>query len=159
MAKAALIVSGGIVLDAILVPDEASVIGNGARLAWSEGDASDGLDAPEGATFVLDEHAGIGWAWSGTGFEAPLVEVPPAAPQRRFSFLEFMDLFTEEEQMTLVEASMTLPAVKLWYDKALGAQYIDLDDPRTEPGLQKLVDENLISTERKATVMVGQAPA
>jgi hypothetical protein len=87
--------------------------------------------------------------------------VDPTAPvvKRQFSFLEFMDLFTEAEQMTLVEASMTLPEVKLWYDKALGAQFIDLDDPRTEPGLQKLVDENLITAERKAAVMAGQGPS
>jgi hypothetical protein len=76
--------------------------------------------------------------------------------KHQFTFLEFMELFTEDEQLTLVEASMTLPPVKLWYDKALGAQYIDLDDPRTEPGLQALVDANLISAARKATVMLGQ---
>jgi hypothetical protein len=88
------------------------------------------------------------------------LKVDPSAPvqKRQFSFLEFIDLFTETEQLTLVEASMTLPTIKLWYDKALGAQFIDLDDPRTEPGLQKLVDESLIASERKAAVMAGQGP-
>ncbi|NBJ13190.1 hypothetical protein [Microvirga arsenatis] len=80
-------------------------------------------------------------------------------PKRRFSFLEFMDLFKEPEQLTLVEASMTFPAIKLWYDRAVGAQFIDLDDPRTEAGLQKLVDESLISAERKVSVMAGKGPA
>lgn len=63
-------------------------------------------------------------------------------------YLEFMDLFTKTEQRVLVEASMTFPAVKLWYDRAVGVTFIDLDAPRTEPGLQKLVDENLIAPER-----------
>ncbi|WP_201829532.1 hypothetical protein [Microvirga zambiensis] len=87
---------------------------------------------------------------------------PPPGPapvvQRQFTFLEFMDLFTDQEQLTLVEASMSIPAIKLWYDKALGAQFIDLDDPRTEPGLQALVNAGLISSERKAAVMAGRGP-
>jgi hypothetical protein len=101
-----------------------------------------------------------GWAWDGTSFipPDPTASELEVRARRQFSFLEFIELFTEEEQLTLVEASMTLPAIKLWYDRALGAQFIDLDDPRTEPGLQKLVDENLITTERKTAVLAGHGP-
>lgn len=106
-----------------------------------------------------DDDVQEGWLFDGNTFSAPEPLTSSAPPARQFTFLEFMDLFTEGEQLTLVEASMTLPAIKLWYDRAVGAQFIDLDDPRTEAGLQRLVDENLISAERKAAVMVGQRPA
>jgi hypothetical protein len=111
------------------------------------------------ATFVAATgDVGQGWLYDGNTFTAPAESEPAPPPARRqFTFLEFMDLFTEAEQLTLVEASMTFPAIKLWYDKAVGAQYIDLDDPRTGDGLQKLVDENLITAERKASVMAGQS--
>jgi hypothetical protein len=68
------------------------------------------------------------------------------------------DLFTVDEQLTLVEASMTFLAIKLWYDKAVGARFIDIDDPRTVLGLQALVDENLISAERMASVLAAGPP-
>ena len=84
-------------------------------------------------------------------------DAPP--PQCQFSFLEFMNLFTAAEQLVLVEASLTFPAIKLWYDMAMGAAYIDLNDPRTGTGLQALVDFNLISAERMASVMAGQGPS
>jgi hypothetical protein len=121
--------------------------------------AGEDYGTPDGYEAVPSAEAGPGWTYENGAFVPPDVVPEPVPPQRQFSFLEFMDLFTADEQLVLVEASMTLPAIKLWYDKALGAQFIDLDDPRTEPGLQKLVDENLISPQRKASVMAGQGPA
>lgn len=99
-----------------------------------------------------------GWLYQDGAFVAPEPEIPAVIPLRQLTFLAFMELFTEEEQLILVEASMTFPPIKLWYDKALGAQYIDLDDPRTGPGLQALVDANLITSERMAAVLAGQGP-
>lgn len=111
------------------------------------------------ALVACPEGVGEGWTYDGSEFAPPEPSGPVAGPQRQFTFLEFMDLFTEAEQMTLVEASMTFPSIKLWYDKAVGASYIDLDDPRTRAGIQALVDEGLITAERKVSVIAGQMPA
>lgn len=97
----------------------------------------------------------VGWRWDGV-FSPPS---PPmaAVPQRQFTFLEFMDLFTAEEQLAITQAAMENVEIKLWHDRAVGAQLINLDDPRTQLGLQALIGEGLISPERKNTVMAGQA--
>ena len=61
-----------------------------------------------------------------------------------------MELFTETEQLTLVDASMTLPAIELWYDKAPGAQIIDLETHAPWPDCRGLWMKNLISGARGA---------
>ena len=76
---------------------------------------------------------------------------PPAAP--RFTSLEFLDLFTDAEQITVATAAMQHATVKLWYDKMLAAAYITLDDPRTEQGLSSLVAAGLLSAQRKTEVV------
>jgi hypothetical protein len=155
MAKVAQVIENGVVVNGILVPDDAQIADDGGKLVWD----GDELSAHEGSTFAFIEGAAIGWIEQDGEWTAPPEPEPPVAPaKRQFTFLEFMELFTTDEQLTLVEASMTLPPVKLWYDKALGAQYIDLDDPRTGPGLQALVDANLITSGRMAAVLAGQEP-
>lgn len=84
----------------------------------------------------------------------PNVEEPP---KRKFTFLEFMGLFAEVEQAAIVDSPAT--KVKLFLLMAAGASFIDLDDPRTEPGVQLLLDEGLITPERKLAVMAGQGAA
>jgi hypothetical protein len=74
------------------------------------------------------------------------------------SFLQFMTLFTNDEQLSIVGAAMTDAPTKLWYDKAVGSQYIALDDPRLADGLQMLVDSSLISAARKTRVLQGLPP-
>ena len=70
----------------------------------------------------------------------------------RFVPLEFLDLFTEAEQLAVVQASLSNAAVKLWYDRVLAASYITLDDPRVETGLAALTAAGLLSEERKLAV-------
>ena len=82
--------------------------------------------------------------------------LPPAYPQ--FSALEMLDLFTEAEQLAVVEATMTSPAVKLWYDRLIAATFITYEDPRTEGGLQALVDADLLTPERKAEIVSAMQP-
>ena len=77
---------------------------------------------------------------------------PPVAPKQLTS-LEFLDLFTDAEQVAVVYSTMTSPVVKLWYDKMLAAMNITLSDPRTEAGLDALVDAGLLSVERKAEIV------
>ena len=82
----------------------------------------------------------------------PKPELVPPQPKQLTS-LEFLDLFTEAEQVTVVSTTMTSPIVKLWYDKMLAAMNITLSDPRTEAGLDALVDAGLLSVERKAEIV------
>lgn len=72
---------------------------------------------------------------------------------RRLTSLEFFDLFTEEEQLAIVSASMQSAQVKLWYDRTLAAMYITLEDQRTEDGIDALVAAGLLSAQRKAEIV------
>lgn len=73
----------------------------------------------------------------------------------RFVPLEFLDLFTEAEQLAVVQATLSNAAVKLWYDRVLAATYITLDDPRVETGLTALAAAGLLSEERKLAVLAA----
>lgn len=81
----------------------------------------------------------------------------PAEPalRPRFVPLEFLDLFTEAEQLAVVQATLSNAAVKLWYDRVLAATYITLDDPRVETGLAALTAAGLLSEERKLAVLAA----
>jgi len=86
-------------------------------------------------------------------------EEPPPAPKTQFTSLEFLDRFTEEEQLTVVAATLQSPQVKLWYDRMLAASYVDLHDPRTEIGIDALIAFGLIAQERKADILAPEEPA
>ena len=81
-----------------------------------------------------------------------------AAPTR-FSSLEFLERFTDAEQLTVVTATLASPAVKLWYDKLLAAEYVDLNDPRTEGGIDALIAAGLITADRKAALLTPEVAA
>lgn len=87
---------------------------------------------------------------------APDVELPPQYP--RFTALEMLDQFTEAEQLAVVAATMTEPAIKLWYDRLIAATYVTYEDPRTEAGLQALVDAELITPQRKSEIVAAMQP-
>lgn len=80
-----------------------------------------------------------------------------ASAPLRLSFLQFMDLFTIDEQIALAGAAMTDAATKLWYDRAVGAQFIDFSDLRLAQGLQTLVDSGIITAARRDRVLTGEA--
>ncbi len=77
----------------------------------------------------------------------------PAPVYPQFTSLQFLDLFTEAEQLAIATAAMQSAQVKLWYDRTLAAMFITLADPRTEGGLQALVDGGLLTAERKAEIV------
>lgn len=87
--------------------------------------------------------------------EAP-EPLPPQYP--RLTALEMLDLFTEAEQLAVVDATMTNAAVKLWYDRMIAATFVTYEDPRTEGGLQTLVDAQLLTPERKADIVAAMQP-
>ena len=75
----------------------------------------------------------------------------PVYPQ--FTSLQFLDLFTEAEQLTVATAAMQSPQVKLWYDRTLAAMFVTLADPRTEGGLTALVGAGLLTVERRDAIL------
>lgn len=78
--------------------------------------------------------------------------------QTRFSSLEFLERFTDEEQLAVVTATLGSAQVKLWYDKLLAAEYVDLNDPRTEAGIDALIAAGLIHAGRKTSLMEPWQP-
>ena len=84
---------------------------------------------------------------------------PPSspAPLKQFTSLEFLDLFTDEEQLAVATAAMQSAQVKLWYDRTLAASFITLADPRTEAGLNALVTAGLLTAERKAEIVAAMS--
>lgn len=69
-----------------------------------------------------------------------------------------LDLFTEEEQLAVVTATMTDPFVKLMYDRLIGAAFLTYEDPETEQGLSLLLDKGLITQERKNAIVAVMQP-
>jgi len=107
--------------------------------------------------------------WMGNRWEIldkrpPLPISPPVPPEPepeaypQFTPLEMLDLFTEPEQLAVVGATMSVPAVKLWYDRLLAASFVTYEDPRTEGGLQALVDAGLLDPGRKADIVAAMQP-
>ena len=95
--------------------------------------------------------------WLSEGNEPLPADPPPPAPPKQFTSLEFLDLFTETEQIAVATAAMQSAQVKLWYDRTLAAMFITLADPRTEAGLAALVTAGLLTTERKAEIVGAMA--
>lgn len=110
------------------------------------------------ALFECGSEVRPGWIYAGSEFSKPPEAEPVTAPLR-LSFLEFIDLFTEQEQLAIAGAAMTDVATKLWYDRAVGAQFIDLGDARLVAGLQKMVDAKLLTSARRTRVLKGLMPA
>jgi len=65
--------------------------------------------------------------------------------------LDFLDRFTPEE-IAAINASSNIYAV-VFRTSLLAAQKIELDNPRTESGMNKLVDIGLLSEARRNEIM------
>lgn len=83
-------------------------------------------------------------------------EPSPAFP--RFTGNAKLDLFTQAEQLAVVQATMTDAHVKLMYDRLIGAAFWTYEDPETERGLSLLVDKDLLTAERKAEIVTAMQP-
>lgn len=81
------------------------------------------------------------------------IDRPVTNTLRKYTPLEFLDMFTADEQIAVVEATMSIASVKLWYDKMLASSFIDLEDPRTPAGLTALVSAGLITQSRYDEIM------
>ena len=118
----------------------------------------DVLPPPDGAILVsedvgerLRKCSNFGaYKWQG----GLLVSVAlPVNPPLASTSLQFMDRFTEAEQLAIVTATMSVAAVKLWYDRMIAASEIVYKDPRTLGGLQALVAAGLITASRMDKIL------
>lgn len=82
-----------------------------------------------------------------------ILRAPSPAPPKQFTSLEFLDLFTDAEQLAVVSAAMASAQVKLWYDRMLAASFVSLSDPRTSAGLQALVSAGLLTQVRRNAIV------
>ena len=80
-------------------------------------------------------------------------EPNPAPRFLQFASLQFLELFTEAEQLAVVEATLVSAPVKLWYDKLLAADFVTRADPRTEQGLDTLVTAGLLTEQRRDEIL------
>jgi len=78
---------------------------------------------------------------------------PQEVAQTQCSALEFIEKFTDEEQLAIVTEAMTIPAVRLWYDKLIASTKVIFADPRLNSGLDTLVSLGLITPERKLEIL------
>lgn len=87
-------------------------------------------------------------------------EPTPVEPQpvykTQFTSLEYLDKFTEAEQLAVVTATLANAQVKLWYDKMLAASFIDIADTRTIGGLDALIGAGLLDASRKAEILAPE---
>ncbi|WP_341232359.1 hypothetical protein [uncultured Methylophaga sp.] len=81
------------------------------------------------------------------------IDPPPPEPKTKFTSLEYLDRFTQAEQESIVTATGQNVQLKLFYDRLLAATFIDLDDPRTEAGVDALISAGLIDASRKAQLL------
>ncbi|MFO1151007.1 MAG: hypothetical protein U1E62_21745 [Alsobacter sp.] len=133
---------------------------NGAEVTGAVTGTIEGqqVTVPYGELFVLTpEQLGQLGLTAQTIYESPAEFEQPGKPV--FVWLDFINLFTVEEQLAIIGATMADPAVKLWYDKALGASYIDLTDQRTIDGISALVPAGLLTEERAAEILAAVQPA
>ena len=103
---------------------------------------------PQGCVPISDEEA--------NEIRAAINMNLPQSP-KQFTSLEYLDLFSESEQLAVVTATMAVPQVKLWYDKMLAAGFITSADPRTEGGLAALVGAGLLTEARKVEILAVMA--
>ena len=74
----------------------------------------------------------------------------------RFTSLEYLDRFTEQEQVDIVTATNSNIQIKLFYDRLLAATFIDLEDHRTEAGIDALIAAGLLGESRKEELMTPE---
>ena len=79
--------------------------------------------------------------------------VEPVIPKTTYTSLEFRDLFTINEQLSIRESQLVDMEAGLVYDMMLSAQNIDISDPRTIQGMDLLATKGLITNERRNEIL------
>lgn len=72
--------------------------------------------------------------------------------------LEFMDLFTTEEELVIETAAGTDKLIAIFQRKIAQATAIYLSDQRTQDGILYLASQDIITAERSAQILAGELP-
>ena len=80
-------------------------------------------------------------------------DFPPLPPATSCTPLQFVERFTEAEQLAIVTATLNNAAVKLWYDKLMAASEVVFADPRLSAGMDALVTAGLITQSRSKEIL------
>lgn len=90
------------------------------------------------------------WQEKNPPIEEYVLTIPPKTV---FTSLEFRDLFTINEQLSIRESQLIDTEVGLVYDMMLSAQSIDISDQRTIQGMDLLVAKGLLTNQRRNEIL------
>lgn len=101
-----------------------------------------------------NRHYGMIMTWLGESDDNQIEEyvAPAKEPRVRGTAREFMDIFTTEEKIKIVDLTMKDPAIKLWYDEALAGE-VWLNHPDVTLGLGAMQLAGVITAERAAEIL------
>jgi hypothetical protein len=74
----------------------------------------------------------------------------------QFTSLEYLDRFTDEEEDSIILAAESNIQIRKYYNRLLAATYIDINDSRTEQGLDALIMLELLAPERKEQLLAPE---
>ncbi|WP_210482785.1 hypothetical protein [Microvirga antarctica] len=87
--------------------------------------------------------------------ESQPLEVEPPAPSRTLPFDVFVSRIDGSAQLALVGLTMTDPGSKLWYDLGLSRNGFSLDDTRTIAVLDRLVADDVLSSDKRDALLAN----
>ena len=120
---------------------------DGALVPWSVTPSAGPLD--------IGGLAGRTWLQDGSPTPSAYVAPPPSPPT--LTFLQFMALFTSEEQDAIVNSTDT--QTKLFLMMATGAGTITLDNSEVIDGLGYLASQVLITPARAVQILANEGPS
>jgi len=98
---------------------------------------------------------GIGWAYNGSIFIAPVVDAPIPEPVTILTLLAFRSRFTLAEKQVIYTAAETSVDVRIFLDDLSAASKIDLEDLRTIDGVESLEASGLLAMGRAAEILAS----
>ena len=101
-----------------------------------------------------NRHYGMVMVWLGESDDHKIETyvAPPKEPRVRGTAREFMDIFTKDEKIAIVNLTMSDPAIKLWYDEALAGE-VWLNHPDVTLGLGAMQLAGVVTAERAAEIL------
>ena len=73
--------------------------------------------------------------------------------------LQFMERFTEAEQLAITTAAQSTPSVRMWYDRLIAASEVVQNDPRLQAGMSAMVAAGLLTQARADAIMDWSQPS
>lgn len=101
----------------------------------------------------MDPEPGIGWSYVNGQFSPP--PAPPAPPPlpNIITKIAMITRFTDAEFVGILAAAKTDVEVEGWYARFSAANTINLDDQRTQSGINMLVTKNLLTQARATAIL------